>query len=347
MTLLFTASLGGAVQAQEQPTDAYTFHVYEDLVQVPTLVLNRQYESYPNLAPGQFSIELDKGPTFHPRHLRLQGNDPISLALVLDVSDRDGMALANALSAALDQVSPDLLQSEDAVSVYAMDCVLVRSLRNTTATPPTLHAGITNALAAPNLHGTGLRPHCGDSRRLWDTVATVAGDLGTQSGRRVLLIVSDGFDEKSKRTWESARRLASTSAVTLIAIRPTITLAQVTAAQRDPPFLITREDVLSLLCGETGGIDLYATPTSVALDVRRVLALLRKRYILEFARPTNATPGLHSIDVSISDGHALVRTSGATFPLQDKTKLNDPQALRSDPSRAPLLGTRKGLATPQ
>ena len=352
--LFLAAACTSALRAQDEQTAPYTFHVYEDLVQVPTLVLNRLHASYPGLAPPKFSVRLDSGPAFHPRHVRLQGSDPISFALLLDVADEDGQELAKAFAAAAHQLPPDLFGPEDTLSVFAVDCVLVRSARTTTpanATPANampanlaaLEFGMAQALESTNVHQAGPEASCGDARRLWDSVARVAFELRAEPGRRVLLVLSDGIDRKSHQSWERAREVASLFSVTVVALRPAVTPRIVDAAEHDHPFAIITEDPLSLLCGETGGIDLYGTPRSVGPLTARLVDLLRHRYILEFARPSNATSGRHSIDVTVSDRHAIVRTSGATFPLPDKANLNDAHTIPSDPARAPLFGSRKAL----
>lgn len=341
-TLLLQAARG-----QQPATSPYTFHVYEDLVQVPTLVMTPLHASYPDLTPSDFSIQLDSGPAFHPRHTRLQGGDPVAYALLLDVSDADGTDMAKALPSALDRLPPNALQAGDTLSVFAMDCALVRSVKSEAANLFTLKTGIATALAAPNLHRSGSKPRCDSSRRLWDSVATIAANLGTEPGRRVLLVLSDGEDGKSQRSWERARNEASSFGVTVIAIRPALSPGYVDTGEHDHPFRLVTEDVFSLLCGETGGIDLYSTPRTLGQTLNRIIDLLRKRYILEFARPSNSTRGLHAIEVATKDRHAIIRSSGATFPIPDKAQLSDGQTIQTDPSRAPLFGDRKVLKQPQ
>ena len=345
--MLSLLSLDPLLAAQGSPASPFTLHVYEDLVQVPTLAMTDQHDSYPGLSSAQFFVQLDRGPTFHPRHVRLQGLDAVSFAILLDVSDPDSSALANAFPAALSQQLSGLFQSNDTLSVYAMDCALVRSVKNLPATTPLLQSGITDALASPKLHGAGSNPRCGGARRLWDTIATVNQSFAGAPGRRILVVVSDGADQKSDETWESVRHAATSLNVTVFAIRPPLKPGYVATLEHDLLFSFHPEDVFSLLCGESGGIDLYSSPSTVGPTFKHLVDLLRNRYILEFARPANSTRGDHSIDVSIKDKHAIIRPSGATYPLPDKNVANDPNTLRSDPSRAPVFGTRKVLTLPQ
>ena len=34
--------------------------------------------------PAQFRLSLDSGPTFQPTHVRMEGDDPISMAILID-----------------------------------------------------------------------------------------------------------------------------------------------------------------------------------------------------------------------------------------------------------------------
>src|ERR1700690_3084897 len=70
----------GAAAQDEAPT----LHVYTNLVQVPTLVLNRNGRPPAPIAEDRFFVSVDGGPKFRVTHARLEGDDPISLAIVLD-----------------------------------------------------------------------------------------------------------------------------------------------------------------------------------------------------------------------------------------------------------------------
>ena len=74
----------GAVVAQEEKVP--TLHAYANLVQVPTLVLDRDLKPIVPIAEGRFFISIDGGPKFRVTHARLEGEDPITLAILLDVS---------------------------------------------------------------------------------------------------------------------------------------------------------------------------------------------------------------------------------------------------------------------
>ena len=77
-------SVPGAVQ-EEKP--AFTLKAYESLMQVPALVLDSSMRPAKHpVDPGRFLVSLDSGKKFSPTNVRVEGDDPLELAIVLDVS---------------------------------------------------------------------------------------------------------------------------------------------------------------------------------------------------------------------------------------------------------------------
>ena len=68
-----------------------TLHAYANLVQIPVLVLSTSRQPLVPIAANRFGISIDDGPLFRATHVRLEGDDPISLSILLDVhgTDRD------------------------------------------------------------------------------------------------------------------------------------------------------------------------------------------------------------------------------------------------------------------
>jgi hypothetical protein len=61
-----------------------TLHVYTNLAQVPTLVLTKRHKEMTPVPPAQFRLSLDSGPAVPPTHVRVEGDDPISMAILID-----------------------------------------------------------------------------------------------------------------------------------------------------------------------------------------------------------------------------------------------------------------------
>ncbi len=81
----FVAGWGGAAIAA-QDAGIRTLHVYENLIQIPVLVLDPLRAPLEPIAPRRFAISVDSGPRFRPTHIRQEGDDPISLSILLDAS---------------------------------------------------------------------------------------------------------------------------------------------------------------------------------------------------------------------------------------------------------------------
>ena len=128
-----TAALNeAALMAQDEPRMVVdggvpTLHVYTNLVQVPTLVLTMSQDRVGKpIAESRFSVSIDSGRWFRATHVRQEGDDPISLSILLDVSG-DSADVMPKMGDALGKLASLSLHSRDRVSMYALDCSLRRS----------------------------------------------------------------------------------------------------------------------------------------------------------------------------------------------------------------------------
>src|SRR5580698_1951598 len=83
------APLWAPLWAQQQddpppPPNLYTLHVYTNLMQFPTIVLGPDLNPMKPVPREKFNVTIDGGPIFHPTKMRIEGDDPISLAVLLD-----------------------------------------------------------------------------------------------------------------------------------------------------------------------------------------------------------------------------------------------------------------------
>src|ERR1700677_437796 len=127
----------GVLAAQDVPVQQdeqiHTLHVYTNLIQIPTLVLDPKREQLKKpIAESRFSVSIDSGPWFRATHVRQEGDDPISLSILLDVSG-DSSELMSKMDTAIGSLAPDALHAKDHVSIYAIDCALVQSLTDVPA----------------------------------------------------------------------------------------------------------------------------------------------------------------------------------------------------------------------
>ncbi len=311
-------------------------------MQIPVLVLSPTQEPITLVASSRFKVRLDEGPWFRPTHTRLEGGDPIALAILLDRSGKSGK-LMPWIDSAIAELAPRSLQPQDRVSIYALDCALVQSLNNVPAEAGELKRGVEGALSS---EGSGARrkknPGCKQEVSLWDTLVYVTQQLKQLPGRRVILAVTDGQDKGSRNTWNDLRRFAAGSGVAIFGMKE-----PVYTDSGWPGFAHGRsEDAFDTLCQMTGGLVLTTGEENISERLKRFTAMLRGRYIVEFPRASNTTAGFHGLDVAIEKSNAFIRAAGISVPVADPRVLADPTTVPSDPSLAPEMGKRRILGVP-
>jgi hypothetical protein len=331
--------------AAPSPAPTPTLRVYANLKQVPVLVLSHDYKRMKPIDPSGFHISLDSGPLFRPTYVRREGADPISLAILIDAS-KDYNELLPALVEALTALPPDFLHPQDRVSVYAIDCTLIRTIYDTGANPAALADGVKRATAPWQIRQTQNEklekenkippPHCRAGLPLWDSMSEVLKDLDQQPGRRVLLAITDGGDDGSKTLWKDVMFHAQIRSETVFGLLPTIKSPYFDGP--DP------EDKFEQICVNSGGVELQANEHTTLLRLKEFTQMLRERYILEYPRGPNEEPGLHTIAVSYKKkSNFYISTTGITVPVASEDEKESMKTMQADPSRTPPVGTRKAL----
>jgi hypothetical protein len=327
---------GAGLVAQDAPTP--TLHVYTNLLQIPTLVIDSGAQPVTAIAEKRFFVSVDGGPKFQVTHVRTEGDDPISLAIVLDVS-QPFPALMAKIDDAVGGLAPLSLHAKDRVSVYSMDCNLGRSAENVPADPARLHRAVDLALEPWRTHGRDRwRSDCKTPANLWDSLMVVTRALGEQPGRRVMLVVTDGVDRGSKASWNSLRMLAQEHGVAIFGM--------VQIADTNIGYTRTRnpEDMFKSVCELSGGIVLTASEKSLSEDLKEFTGIVRARYIVEFPHPVDTKGGYHDMNITIDKSDAHVLPSGIGIPVDDAAILRDPTTVSMDPADVPQAGKRKVIA---
>ena len=362
LALGFAAAISPVPRAQQpDPVSAepiHTLHVYMDLIQVPVLVLDSEMELMKPIDTSRFRISLDSGPVFHPRTVRPEGDDPISLAILLDANAES--SLMPQISEAISSLAPGPLHPADHISVYGLDCSLTRSLLNVPANPVLLKSAVDRALAKwTDRHQTRHAKPCPQKIQLWDAMSYVVKQLREVPGRRVMLVVSDGSDHGSVATWSDIRTFTQEAGVAVFGystpnirnspyrIGPAITDGHAYRSSGMLPSVRSGnspEDPFNLICQLSGGMVLAADDRFLPKDLARFITLVRSRYIVEFARARNDTPGQHSILVTIDKSpNAYIRPAGVVITMRDAAIDADPSTIPRDATDAPVLGKRKPI----
>jgi hypothetical protein len=330
--------------AQDEPI--HTLHVYTNLIQIPTLVLgpNRERIKTP-IVESRFSVSIDAGPWFRATHVRQEGDDPISLSILLDVSG-DSANLMAKMTEAIAGLEPVYLHPKDHVSIYALDCSLFRSLNDVPAYSARLKIGVEEALESWTTRMRDRRKAtCSERAHLWDAIGHLAAELEKLPGRRVLLVVSQGADDGSTHTWNEVRAYAQSAGVAIFGV------TYVPDYARDTGHAFSRwssEDPFHLLCELSGGMVFLSSTRSLQEQLKTFTTTVRERYIVEFPRPSNATSGEHGMQVKIAKGDLdFVRSAGISVPIPDPGLLADPTTVSVGPQQTPEMGNRHTMSKPQ
>lgn len=298
-----------------------TLRVFANLIEVPTLVLDDRGRPVEGSTGPKFLVSLDGGKPFLALHSRLEGDDPLALAVLLDANgSQDALLhqLARTLSA---QVAPGGLLAHDRVWIYALDCGVVHSLMDEPADAATLKRGVEDVLKLPGLHGPN-KHGCENKRALRQVIMDVGQTLSHSPGRRVILAVTGGYEDGAGSSWadvEQAMRLDATTVFGLSGFAVN--------SMGLVPLPYTRE--FHNLCETSGGLDLTSNDTNLKDNLTRIFHLLRTRYIVQFPRADDLSEGYHPMRLQVvGRPFYFLRWAGESFPTADPRLKDDPTVLR-------------------
>jgi len=264
--------------------------VHTELVAVPVTVTDSHGRHVTGLSQEDFRVFEDGRP--QPIAVFHRGELPVTLGVVVDRSQSmkaKEAALAAAVSALLQPSRPDDelfgVDFNDQVILTLGDQPFARNAAELTAA--------LNAVPAQS------------QTALYDGVAEGLQhlDLG-HAGRRVLVVVSDGGDNASRRSYKEILALARRSDAVIYAIG--LLGAPPTQEEED-------EGLLRRLCKDTGGIAYFPrTFDEVATMATAIAHDLREQYTLGFVPGEGPNrPAVHTIDVKVTAsgrGRLQVRT---------------------------------------
>lgn len=322
-----TAAPAAAPQETEPepppPSSTYTLRVFTNLLQTATLILNSDDENIPNVPRDKVSISLDGGPKFHPTQMRQEGADATHIVFLLDVSGGD-QALADAVAKALPKLAADALHPSDHISLYALDCKLIGSLKEAPPDPAMLAKGLSSVLAYPSLHDARGH-HCASTLHLWDQVAIVADRMAQSPGRRVLVLVTPGLDSNSYITVPRLALFLGQHGISTFALRDS-TAGSSMRPYAMPPQARATSDPLTFVTESNGGIVFNIPPLRTGATLDRLVRLLRSRYIVEFPAPDHANGGFHAIEIKVPKA-SQVLSSGIGWTEVDPSLKSDPNTI--------------------
>jgi Ca-activated chloride channel family protein len=256
-----------SAQAGIGPVSSNSVHVRVDLVNVPVNVLDRQGRPVTGLHQNDFALTEDDQPeaigVFQATAVH-----PLSMVMAIDtsVSVRKDLAYAKRAAAVL---AASLLGRDDRVELlgFAGD-----------VSPVVPFTG--------NLHQLdhGLRTLHGDGpTALYAAIARAANDLEPHSGRKVIVVISDGSNSVPDVDYDQARTAALRGQASIESI---ILIPIGANAGRD----LGGEHALIQLSRDTGGQYFYADGAEPLRDAMTQLSLsLRSEYLLGYYPTQTAT----------------------------------------------------------
>ena len=335
--LLLVALLCGGV-ARGQEDVPLTLHVYTNLMQIPVLVLTPGREKMRAVPPERFYVSLDDGPRFKATHVRVEGDDPIALSILLDVNGNSAELMRKAEDA-IGGMAPVSVGKRDRVSVYELDCGLMRTMHEAPADAEKMKAAVGSALKDWRERRAAKKASpCKERAPLWDAIALITHEMRESTGRRVMLVFSDGTDTTSRHGWSDVRFAAQSAGVAIFGMKSDKELER-TIFYHSP----NREDLFRSICELTGGLVMTSDDRVLPEHLRRFGEMVRERYIVEFPRPNNSTAGEHAIEISIAKTEAFIRPAGTSVALPDPAVLADPNTVPNDPTLEPVYGKRRVL----
>jgi VWFA-related protein len=307
------------------------------LIEIPLLIRNHSGElPTPSLPAGSIEVKLGDGAWLRPNFVRQEGQDPIELAILLDLNSPVN-DLPRPLTQALSSLKSLSLTSRDHVSLFVMDCASVR-VTSVPADPAQVSNAVTSAISPPGQSG---KQTCKEGGRLWDTLAVMTRTLQQSPSRRVILAITEGKDHGSVITEKDLADRAQDSAVAIFQLDPAENSAL------GPQFSVVNHG-LPLIVQSSGGLTLGEGPSSLRQQIQRVVTFLRGRYIVQLHLPADAKPGhvlLSARVTELTSQTYTVRITGNSAPLPNPAEAVEAPAEVAKADAAPQQPIQATAAT--
>jgi hypothetical protein len=275
-------------------------------------------------------VSIDGLGTFRPSNVRLEGDDPLAVAVIVDASD-PAETMWRDLPKAVERILP-ALNPQDRLTLYGMDgCKAYRYVpEDAPLNAALVHAGLARAMTMTPQVRAKAQPamECPQSLTMADMISYVVARLHDFSGRRMIVMVGGGAGYATRMA-ELKQRLNAESTMLLPLVHDSAYAAMPAA------FLPRGGGAVSLVNGGirsaygslaelaeySGGRVRYLASHEFASSLAEAVAMARGRYILEFPRPDTLGPGHYRI--SVTDGHArdFVRASGISVPVANADEI--------------------------
>lgn len=276
-----------------------TFSTAVNVVNVLAAVRDKQGQLVRGLAKDDFILEEDGRPQTI-RYFAAQSDQSLTLGLLVDVSGSQRSLLAEQRRASTRFFDQVLRKNQDQAFVVLFD----RQIQ------------LLPGLSLPELDVANT---AGQGTALYDAIVFAARKIAGQSGRKALVVLSDGFDTSSSASLAAAIEIAQRADVLVYSIRfldRKVFAFEVPAAQGGSPVPREGRKALERLARETGGgyFDLTSADTLERI-YSRIEDELRNQYSLGFT-PVNSRLGYRKLRVSVKRKDVSVQARDGYFPIR-------------------------------
>jgi Ca-activated chloride channel family protein len=274
--------------AESAPIEA-DFHVSARLVEVYATVKDNRGRYLDDLTAGQFTL-LDERRPQPIAAFESQGSE-VSCALLLDTTGSMQLALPALKGAALKLIAD--LRPADSAAVYSFSESVVE-----------LQPLTTDKAAASR---AVVRTHAQGDTALYDALTQITHDLAGRPGKKVIVLFTDGKDNASTLTADSAINRAKLAGI------PVYTIAEGEAVAE--PALIAQLAGISKATG--GEAFVIRSAGEISRVFEKVSEDLAHGYLLSFPPPPVEKNEWRSIEVTVQPKGAKVHAREGYFPLPD------------------------------
>jgi Ca-activated chloride channel family protein len=299
------ASPSPAQDADQNQQPVTTLKVVTGLVAISAVVKSKDGEAKTGLTKEDFVLKQDGKEV--PIHYFSRGSElPLSFALMVDTSESQETFIGDE-SLASDVFFETMLGRKEDRAMLVQFGTSVLELRGMTNSASALHFALSRMSQRASAKGGTL---------LYDAVYTVAKDvLAKETGRRAMVILSDGGDNGSSRSLLEAIEQAQRADVQVYSILYSMRNSLSGGNTGRPPEFDTGLGALEKLSESTGG---HVFTVSQNMSLRDIFAQiaddLRLQYELGYKPPPDTKPNsYHKLELKAKDKKLIVQARKGFF----------------------------------
>lgn len=302
-TLALLAGLLVAAQAQEADQSIPTLKVVTRLVAISAVVKSKDGEAATNLTKDDFTLKQDGKEV--PIQFCSRGSDlPLSIALMVDTSASQATFIDDETLASDVFFQTMLGRPEDRAMLVQFDSTVMQ-MHSMTNNATSLHFALAK-----------LRGQAAGGTLLYDAIFSVSKSiLAPETGRKAMVILSDGGDNGSRHTLAEAEEAAQRADVQIYSILYSMHSALTGGTVGIAPPADTGLGSLQKLSETTGGRVFTVSPKSSLREIYTQIGDdLRLQYQLGYKPPqTNQPNSYHKLELKAKDKKLTVQARKGFF----------------------------------